>query len=95
MASVNPSNPRLSALLAAGATDGEFESMVPNALGKTNPFAYLLSAVEGERKRARDTAAGLHMGRLPNPQEKLEARNRAVAEEWVAQMQQEQAHAEG
>lgn len=84
--SVNPSNPRLLTLLEAGATDAEFTAMVPASQGKGDPFAYILGAVEGERRRAKATAGAIHRGALPNKQEAIEIANRSVAMDWVAEM---------
>lgn len=62
---VNPGNIRLRTLLDAGATVEEFTGMAGKALGQVNPFAYVLAAVEGERKRAVATAGTLHRGPIP------------------------------
>lgn len=85
MAGVNPGHPRLLALIAAGATPAEFTALLPAAMKAApgNPFAYLLASVEGERTRAAATAGQLHRGPLPNKQQALETRNRAVADEWA------------
>ena len=80
----NADHPRLLALCEAGATPAEFLALLPAAEKAANPFAYLLGAVEGERKRAAATAGQFHQGRLPNKQEALEARNRSIAAEWAA-----------
>jgi hypothetical protein len=84
IANVNPGNLRLTTLLAAGATEAEFMAHAAKAADKGDPFAYLLGAVEGERKRAAATTGQLHRGALPNKQEALEARNMAVAQAWLA-----------
>lgn len=81
----NPGHPRLQALLAAGATTAEFLAFADKAKGMDDPFAYLLGCVEGERKRAKRNGAEMHRGRLPSKQEAIEQRNRAVADEWLAQ----------
>lgn len=83
----NSDHPRLTALCDAGATVAEFMALMPRTEGKDNPFAYLLGAVEGERKRAANTAGQLHRGPMPNKQEALEARNRAVGEQWLKEME--------
>lgn len=67
LARVNPSSPRLQGLIDAGATLQEFAQHVPKALTANDPFAYLLGVVEGERKRAADTAGQLHRGAMPTP----------------------------
>lgn len=83
----NSDHPRLKALCDAGATVAEFMALMPRTEGKDRPFAYLLGAVEGERKRAANTVGQLHRGPMPNKQEALEARNRAVGEQWLKEME--------
>lgn len=80
---VGPSHPRLTALLAAGATVEEFTAFAAKALdaAPARAFEYVLGCVEGERQRAKDTAAKLHRGPMPVAQSKqaaLEARNAAT-----------------
>jgi hypothetical protein len=77
----------LLALLDAGAQWAEFASAAKSSTDKSQPFAYLLSVVEGERRRAAQMAPTLHHGPMPNRQESLEQRNREVAERWAAQME--------
>ena len=84
---VNPGNLRLTTLLAAGAQQDEFLAHAEKARDKGDAFAYVLAAVEGERKRAAATAGQLHTGRLPNRQEALEERNRAVGLAWLAKQE--------
>lgn len=81
----NPGNLRLTTLLEAGATAAEFLAYVDKAKTADDPFAYVLGCVEGERKRAKRNGAEMHRGRLPSKQEAIEQRNRAVADEWLAQ----------
>ena len=81
----NPTSQRLIALVEAGATAEEFLAFADKALEMSDPFAYLLGCVEGERKRAKRNGAEMHRGRLPSKQEAIEQRNRAVADEWLAQ----------
>lgn len=88
---VNPSHPRLKALIDAGATNDEFVGMADKAAGKANGFAYLLAAVEGERKRVAETV--IHAGRLPNKQELLEQSNRKIGEEWARKMMELESNA--
>ena len=85
IARTNPGNLRLTSLLEAGATAAEFLAYVDKAKDADDPFAYVLGCVEGERKRAKASSAALHRGRLPTKQEGIEQRNRAVADEWLAQ----------
>lgn len=89
--SVNPSHPRLKALIDAGATTDEFVGMADKAAGKANGFAYLLAAVEGERKHVAETV--IHAGRLPNKQELLEQSNREIGEEWARKMMERESNA--
>ncbi len=81
---VNPSNPRLLALLQAGATPDEFTAAATKALDKADPFAYVLGTVEGERTRATRLAGQVHRGPLPKAtgkQAAIESHNaRVVAE---------------
>jgi uncharacterized protein YdaU (DUF1376 family) len=83
---VSPGHPLLLKLLDAGCTDEEFLAFVPAATVKSDPFAYLLAAVKGERERA--AVIPLHQGRMPNKQEALEQRNAAIGEEWARKMLQ-------
>lgn len=52
MQSVNPSSPKLTALLKAGITVAELASAAAEAVGKGKPFAYALAAAEGQRRDA-------------------------------------------
>lgn len=65
IADVNPAHPLLLALLEAGATAEEFVGAAGAAAGKARGFAYTLAVVEGQRKRAADTALAVHHGPLP------------------------------
>ena len=70
--SVNPSHPDLLALLDAGATEDELVAIVPSALGKGDPFAWLLVAAANRRRDAAQRAKGMHTGPLspaPTPTE--------------------------
>ena len=61
-----PGNQRFRMLVDAGVTEAEFLALVPKALQAADkPFAYLLGSLEGERKRAKATAAQLHQGAMP------------------------------
>lgn len=55
----NPGHPTLKALLEAGATLEEFTGLVDQAIGKNDPFAWLLQALTGQRLRAADLATQL------------------------------------
>ena len=52
MASVNPSSPKLTALLDAGITLAELASAAADATEKGKPFAYALALAEGRRRDA-------------------------------------------
>lgn len=81
-----PHSPRFRALIDAGATAAEFIAFAAKAATTEHPFAYVLGAVEGERKRAAQGAGLLHRGPMPaavNRQEAIEASNKAVARRWL------------
>jgi len=84
---VNPSHPMLATLLEAGATEGEFVAAAGKARDRANGFAYVLACVKGDRERATAAAGQILRGPLPNKQEALEARNRAVGEQWLKEME--------
>jgi uncharacterized protein YdaU (DUF1376 family) len=66
----SPHQQRFRMLVDAGATAEEFLALVPHALKVGDrPFAYLLGAVEGERKRAVANAGQLHRGPMPGTPE--------------------------
>lgn len=52
MAAVNPSNPKLTALLEAGITVAELVAAAADAVAKGKPFAYALASAEGRRRDA-------------------------------------------
>ena len=52
MAGVNPSNPKLAALLEAGITVPELVAAAADAVAKGKPFAYALALAEGRRRDA-------------------------------------------
>jgi uncharacterized protein YdaU (DUF1376 family) len=61
----SPSSQRFRVLVDAGADADEFLALVPKALAvHGDQFAYLVGAVEGERKRAATTAGQLHRGQM-------------------------------
>jgi hypothetical protein len=87
---VNPGHPRLLALIEAGAAVSEFLAFVQKAVDEADdPFAYLLGAVEGERKRAARTAGQIHRGPLTvvTRQEAVEAENQRVATAWLREQE--------
>lgn len=66
IADVSPGNPKLQALLAAGATLPEFLDAAQRAVASGNArFGYVLGIVAGERRRAAELAAQLHAGAMP------------------------------
>jgi hypothetical protein len=83
VADVNPGHPRLLALIEAGATEAEFTGFAPSAISKGSGFAWVLGAVEGERKRAANTAQTVHRGQMPA----------AAKPAWVAERDQREAAA--
>lgn len=62
---VSPGNPKLLALLAAGADLAEFLDAGKRAVKAGKGFAYALAIVENERRRAAQMAAQLHAGAMP------------------------------
>lgn len=52
MQSVNPANPKLTALLDAGITLDELSSAAADAVQRGKPFAYALASAEGRRRDA-------------------------------------------
>lgn len=85
---VNPSHPRLKALLDAGATVDEFLGFADAAMTKDDPFAYLLTVLERERTRAAATGGSIHKGALPkvSKQGLRERRNAQVVAELVGEI---------
>lgn len=67
IANRNPGHAGLQVLLEAGATDDEFLGLAPQALGKRDPFGWLLGAVAGQRQDAAQLAKGLHRGPMNAP----------------------------
>ena len=86
LAALDPGYPAFRTLVDAGATAEEFVGFVSEALGKDQPFKWLIGAVAGERKRAAQLAGQLHRGPMPNKQQAMEQRNRAVGQAWLAKM---------
>lgn len=84
---VNPGDPRLLALLAQGATEAEFAGLAAEAVRKSKGWGWLLAALEGRRSDA--AAIATRPAAAPvNRQQALEDRNRAVADQWLAQHQE-------
>jgi hypothetical protein len=80
IAAVSPDHPRLLALLAAGATPGEFTDAARSGIGKANGFAYVLGVVEGRRRDAATSTKGIHRGPLPTPKSTNSERHAATAQ---------------
>lgn len=78
----NPSHPKLRALIDAGASREEFVAAAIKAVQAQAGFAYALTIVANERKRAADLANAIHHGPLPNKQEAIERRNKAAVASW-------------
>lgn len=77
---VAPDHADLLALIAAGATQGEFVDAAKHARKQGKPsFAYVLGTVKGRRRDAAATAASVHHGPMPEPQES--ARERQAREQ--------------
>jgi uncharacterized protein YdaU (DUF1376 family) len=70
LASVSPSDPRLIALLGAGATSEEFAAVAAEAVAGGKGFAWVLATVEGRRRDASNVKP-------------LPARRSADAEDWT------------
>ena len=68
IADVNPSSPKLAALLAAGATNAELAAAARGAVDRGKGFAYALGTAQKQREEAAAMAAGLHTGPLPTRQ---------------------------
>ena len=65
VAAVNAQHPTLLALLEAGAEPAEFVSAAELAMGRTDPFAYLLGVVKGRRADAARVAQEVRHGPMP------------------------------
>lgn len=62
---VNPSSPKLAALLEAGATNEELAAAAKGAVDRQKGFAYALGTVQKQREEAAAMASGLHAGPMP------------------------------
>ena len=81
---VNPSHPKLTALLAAGATVDEVVCAARAAFKRGKGFAYTLGTLERQRADAAHMANSLHKGPLPNRADALRAKNHAAMSDWLA-----------
>lgn len=79
MADVNPGHPDLLALLAAGASDAEFEHAARESGQRGKGFAYAMGMLKRQRLDA--AALPLHRGPMPST---LSPRERAKAERIFA-----------
>lgn len=61
----NPGHPDLLSLIAAGASDAEFENAGRTAADKGKGFAYALGVLKGQRTEAAEAAKRMHHGALP------------------------------
>lgn len=97
-----PGNPKLRALIDAGAELSEFLDAAQKAVASGNArYSYVLGIVAGERQRAAELVKQLHVPPLSsrqggdrlaqrphvNKQIALEQSNKAIAAEWVAEQQ--------
>ena len=85
MSAVNPSDPRLRALLAQGATAEELAGVAADAVAKGKGFAWALVALEGRRKDAQAITLA--------PKTSESANSRALKRETEAFHAQHEAHA--
>ena len=83
IADVNPSNPRLLALLSAGAEVVEFMHAADKAASLGKGFAYALGIVEGERRRAAEVSSTLHRGPMTPAETNYQRAMRERAQEAV------------
>lgn len=83
---VSPSHPELLALIAKGVTVDQFADAAKSAVGKNNPFAYMLSVVKGQLREANaiDAAPGMP-GKVWNsdPQSVAEMAQKLNVKPWV------------
>jgi hypothetical protein len=64
---INPSNPDLMAFLSVGGTIEELLPLVPSALNKGDPFAYILKAAINKRKDAAASVGQMARGAVVAP----------------------------
>jgi hypothetical protein len=64
---INPSNPDLMAFLSVGGTIEELLPLVPSALSKGDPFAYILKAAINKRKDAAASVGQMARGAVVAP----------------------------
>jgi len=64
----NPGHPDLLVLIAAGATDAEFQGAAATAAERGKGFAYALGTLKRQRQEAASAAGRMHQGPMPKPQ---------------------------
>lgn len=79
LAKVSPSHPTLLALMGLGASDEEFLDALPQALGKSDGFAYLLAVVKARREQAAQLAASGPRGAVATQRSATQERLMAAA----------------
>ena len=84
IADVNPSSPKLAALLAAGATNAELAAAAKGAVDRGKGFAYALGTVQRQREEAASMATTLHKGPTLNRADALRSKNHAAMKDWLA-----------
>lgn len=88
VADTSPGNPRLRALVEAGATLEEFIDAGRKAVDAKAGFAYALKVVENARLQAAQMASQIYRGPIaaaaPNKQVAIEQRNQAAVDEWLS-----------
>lgn len=93
MASTNPGDPRLLALIAQGATEAEFEGLAAEAVAKEKGFAWVLSVLPARRAEA----ATIHLAKpIPAtvPSAEGERTQAYLAEQFRKQTPEEKAKAD-
>lgn len=65
IADIAPGHPDLLALIAAGASDAEFENAAQTAVTKEKGFTYALGVLKRQRIDAAKSSAAMHRGKLP------------------------------
>lgn len=85
---VNPSHPKLKALIDAGATTDEFTDAASAAAQHGKGFAYALAVVEGRRKDAAKTLEQVHKGSMPVAETSFTKDRKSQAQAWMGKIKQ-------
>lgn len=85
---VNPSHPKLKALIDAGATTDEFTDAAFAAAQHGKGFAYALAVVEGRRKDAAKTLEQVHKGSMPVAETSFTKDRKSQAQAWMGKIKQ-------